>query len=280
MAPAGKSLWLTASMAFVALLAAVVPVRAYANTVCTLITDIATGAILVEDGECRARVTPASTFKIPLAVMGFDNGFLTDAHAPVLSFRKGDPDWGGANWRRDTDPSDWLRYSVVWYSQRITHALGARALRQYAESFQYGNADFSGDPGEDNGLERAWIASSLQVSPLEQVRFWEKLIQSRLPVSDAAMTQTRAIIGSWEKGSWTLHGKTGSAYPRRADRSFDYAHGWGWFVGWGEHDGRVLAFARLTQASQRRKGSEGNRAQDALLAEWPTLMARIGNGAP
>jgi beta-lactamase class D len=40
-----------------------------------------------------------------------------------LAFKEGDPDWGGDNWRQPTDPTRWLKYSVVWYSQRITHAL-------------------------------------------------------------------------------------------------------------------------------------------------------------
>ena len=76
---------------------------------------------------------------------------------PVLDYREGDPDWGGEEWKQPTDPTRWLKYSVVWYSQRITHALGAERLTAYANAFSYGNADFSGDPGKNNGLERAWI---------------------------------------------------------------------------------------------------------------------------
>ena len=71
---------------------------------------------LVEEGDCTGRVTPASTFKVPLAVMGFDAGVLTDAHAPVLTIRPGEPDWLGDAWRQPTDPTRWMKYSVVWYS--------------------------------------------------------------------------------------------------------------------------------------------------------------------
>lgn len=140
---------------------------AKADTVCTLILDAASGQVLVEEGDCQSRVTPASTFKVPLAVMAYDAGILRSAHEPVLAFQAGDPDWGGAYWTRNTDPIDWMRYSVVWYSQRITQMMGEQALARYAQDFGYGNADFSGDPGFKNGLERAWIASSLQVSPVE-----------------------------------------------------------------------------------------------------------------
>ena len=253
-----------------------IPARAaLAETLCTLVAEATTGAVLVEDGDCQTRVTPASTFKVPLAVMGFDAGFLKDAAHPVLAYHDGDPDWGGAKWRRDTNPADWLRYSVVWYSQRITHALGAEALTAYAQSFGYGNADFSGDAGFDNGLDRAWISSSLQVSPVEQARFLRALVLGALPVREDAMVQTRAIVETRQAGDWLVHGKTGAAYPRRADRSFDYAHGWGWYMGWVEKGDQLLVFVRLTQTRERMKGSPGLRARDVFLSEWPALAKQI-----
>lgn len=247
---------------------------ARAANICTVVADAATGAVLVEEGDCRTRVTPASTFKVPLAVMGFDAGFLNDADYPVLAYHDGDPDWGGANWRRDTNPADWLRYSVVWYSQRITHALGFEALTAYADAFGYGNADLSGDPGFDNGLDRAWIASSLQVSPYEQVRFLRALVLNALPVRDDAMSHAREIVEVRQADGWMVHGKTGAAYPRRADRSFDYARAWGWYVGWAEKDGQTLVFARLTQAREKTKASPGVLARDVFLSEWPELAGQ------
>lgn len=245
---------------------------AQGGTVCTLVADAQTGTVLLEEGDCRSRVTPASTFKVPLAVMAYDAGILTDADRPVMAYRAGDPDWGGANWTKDTDPTDWMRFSVVWYSQRITHSMGAEALTRYAQDFKYGNADFSGDPGFGNGLERAWIASSLQVSPREQVAFLRALVMDALPISSQAMRNARAIVESRQIGDWIIYGKTGAAYPRRADRSFDYARGWGWFVGWARSDARTLVFARLTQSSERTEGSPGNLTRDALLKEWADLV--------
>lgn len=242
-----------------------------AETLCTLVMEVQSGELLLEQGDCKTRVTPASTFKIPLAVMGYASGILEDAHAPVLSYRPGEPDWGGANWTRDTDPTDWLTYSVVWYSQRITAALGQHGLAEYAESFGYGNADFSGDAGHDNGLERAWIASSLTVSPIEQAMFLRGLLRDELPVSPKAMAQVRAIVEKRKVEGWTLHGKTGGAYPRRADRSFDRARGWGWYVGWAELGKRKLIFVRLTQDRTRKTGSPGIRARDAFIEIWPDL---------
>lgn len=249
--------------------------KAAPDIICTLISEAESGKVLLEEGDCRSRVTPASTFKVPLAVMAYDAGVLSDAHNPVLSFQKGDPDWGGANWTRDTDPTDWLRYSVLWYSQRITHIMGTEILEKYARDFHYGNADLSGDPGFNNGLERAWVASSLKVSPKEQASFLRSLVIGTLPVSAEAMAHTRELLEKHTTGNWVFHGKTGAAYPRRADRSFDYARGWGWYVGWAESEGQSLVFVRLTQARERLQVSPGGLTRDALLSKWPELAAQF-----
>ena len=245
---------------------------------CTIMLDAATGKTLIEEGDCAARTTPASTFKIPLAVIGYDTGFLKDAATPVLSYRKGDPDWGGANWLRDTSPADWMRYSVVWYSQRITRDLGRETLERYLRGFKYGNADLSGDAGFDNGLERAWIASSLEVSPREQVAFLRGLVNGTLAVGPEALEKAKRIVESRAVGDWTIHGKTGAAFPRRADRSFDYAHGWGWYVGWAEPNAemdKTVVFARLIRTRERTKTSPGVLTRDALFAQWPELAKTL-----
>lgn len=245
---------------------------AHAATLCTLLIDADTGEALLDEGDCTTRVTPASTFKIPLAVMGFDAGLLTGPDAPVLSFRPGDPDWGGANWTRDTSPAAWMVHSVLWYSQRLTRDMGQDTLARYARAFGFGNADFSGDPGLDNGLERAWIASSLEVSPHEQAAFLRALLLDALPVAPAAMRRTRALLETHPVNDWTLRGKTGTAYPRRADRSFDYARGWGWYVGWATRADRRVIFVHLTQQSERGPLSPGIAARDAFLRDWPALV--------
>ncbi|WP_024589095.1 class D beta-lactamase [Aliihoeflea sp. 2WW] len=258
--------------AFLALVASclIAASGAKAAEICTLIADGESGAVILERGDCRTRVTPASTFKVPLAVMGFDAGFLTAPDAPVLDFQEGYPDWI-AEWRRPTDPAAWMRHSVVWYSQQVTKALGAERLSAYAGAWGYGNADFSGDPGLGNGLERAWIASSLEVSPVEQVKFLHGLVNRTLTASPSAMEMTVAIVEGHRAGEWSVKGKTGSAYPRRTDRSFDRARAWGWYVGWATKGERSVVFARLNQDEERTEGPSGIRARDGFLAELAGL---------
>ncbi|WP_246659116.1 class D beta-lactamase [Rhizobium sp. FY34] len=236
--------------------------------------DASSSSVLLEEGRCGDRVTPASTFKLPLSVMAFDAGFLKDEHHPVLAFKQGYPDWGGEAWKQPTDTTRWLKYSVVWFSQEIARSLGAQRLHDYAERFGYGNADVSGDPGKNNGLERAWISSSLMISPVEQVAFLRKLVRRELPVSAHAIDMT---IRSMEEipiaDGWVVRGKTGMAYPRQADGSFDRARPWGWFVGWAQKDKRTLVFAKLVQDERKLVGSASLRARDAVLEDLPRLAA-------
>ncbi len=246
------------------------------EVICTIIADAETGRTVLEEGDCDLRKTPASTFKVPLAVIGFETGLLESANMPVLTYRAGDPDWGGEAWLRDTSPRDWMAHSVVWYSQRLTRALGAQALTDYAVLLKLGNADFSGDVGEDNGLDRAWLSSSLLISPREQIVFLCGLVLGNLPLSAEAMEQARDIMTSTSAAGWRFRGKTGGAYPREADGSFDYTQGIGWYVGWAERGPVTLVFARLTQADERLERSPGLITRDQLLAEWPEVSARAG----
>ena len=247
-----------------------------ARTVCTVIADADGGEVLLEEGDCRSRVTPASTFKVALSLIGYDTGFLTGITTPVLPYRQGYPDWGGKNWTQPTDPERWMKYSVVWYSRQITAALGADRIERYLKAFGYGNADFTGDPGSNNGLERAWISSSLKIAPSEQVAFLRHLVNRSLPGAPGAIDNTMALVETAAVADgWLVSGKTGSAYPRMADGSFDRSRGWGWFVGWANKGGRTVVFARLNQDERREKGSAGIRARTAFLEQWPRTAAGL-----
>ncbi len=247
-----------------------------AKILCTAIVEADTGRILKQEGlGCAARVTPASTFKIALSLMGFDAGFLKDEHSPTLNFQAGDPDWGGEEWHKPTDPERWMKYSVVWFSQRVTHALGQGAFEQYVNQFEYGNRNVSGDTGTSNALDRAWLSSSLRISPMEQVAFLRKVINRQLPVTNLAYDMTTRITanGTLADG-WELHGKTGTGAPgtTKADGSWDQAHSFGWYVGWVTKGPKTLVFARLIQDEKMTPGSAGIRARDSMLSILPPYL--------
>jgi beta-lactamase class D len=141
-------------------------------------------------------------------------------------------------------------------------------------AFHYGNEDVSGNPGKHDGLTQAWLSSSLQISPLEQLAFLEKLVRRQLPVKPKAYDMTGRItaIGTFRDG-WDVHGKTGTGFPTAADGSSDENHAFGWFVGWASRGARTVVFVRLIQDDRAQTTPAGIRARDAFLTELPGMLA-------
>ena len=245
---------------------------AQAATLCTVITDATTGKIVRQEGKCDSRVTPASTFKIPLSLMGFDAGFLVDAHSPSLPFKKGYADWI-ESWKQATDPTSWMKNSVVWYSRQITEALGEARFRDYVKRFDYGNQDVSGEAGKNDGLTNSWLSSSLKISPLEQIAFLRKLVRKEFRVSEQSYAMTSQITGLGDVAGWNVHGKTGTGPVRRADGSRVPGHTYGWFVGWISKGDRTFVFARLVEDEKREAVSPGIRTRENFLRELPSIVA-------
>lgn len=245
---------------------------AMAATLCTMVAEAESGTELYRQGDCDLRVPPASTFKIAISLMGYDAGLLTDAHNPALPFLPGYPDYL-PSWRATTDPTAWMKNSVVWYSQQITGRLGVENFRRYVVAFAYGNQDVSGNAGKNDGLTRSWLSSSLEISPAEQIDFLRKLVNGQLPVSVQAVAMTERLTTFDDiAGGWHLHGKTGTGAPAKADGSRDWDRAYGWFVGWATKAERKVVFARLIQDDGKQEISAGYRARDGLLHDLPALL--------
>lgn len=166
--------------------------------------------------QCALRLPPQSTFKIPLSLMAFDRNLITQDTV----FK-----WDGKNrdlpaWNHDQTAKSWMQNSTIWVSQEITPKLGIKKIKQYLKKFHYGNRDFSGDPEQNNALDKAWLNSSLKISANEQLKFMQGLVTNNLPVSIAALTETKAnMFLETTANGWRVYGKTGSAPTL------------GWFIG-------------------------------------------------
>lgn len=175
---------------------------------CTLVLDAVSGETLYRDGVCDRRFSPASTFKVPLSLIGYDAGILGDEHTPSWNYK---PEFNAVKRDRKTvDPTIWERDSIIWYSREITRRLGAGRFAGYVTKFGYGNMDVSGNAGKNDSLTRSWVNSSLEISPVEQTDFLRRLLAGEMPVSARAHNMTKAIIPTFQAGGWTVQGKTGS----------------------------------------------------------------------
>ena len=230
------------------------------------ITFLATkeGKTLVKEGNTFSRAAPCSTFKVALAVMGFDTGILKDSKTPLWEY-KSDYDALSPDmlciWQQDQTPETWIKYSCVWYSQKLTQQMGMKAMQGYVNAFQYGNRNLSGDVGKNNGLTHCWLSSSLRISPQEQITFLNKLLRNELPASPESQEKARALMYMGKlDGDWQLYGKTGSGrQPKR--RSQAEALQMGWFVGWIERGEERILFALHLRDTKAQKGYASIRAK-------------------
>jgi beta-lactamase class D len=233
---------------------------------CFELFDLKTNKLVVRSDprRCAQRTSPCSTFKVPLALMAFDSGILKDETSMMK--------WDGTKtsrdvWNRDQTAASWMQNSVVWFSQRLTPQLGMEKVKAYLSRFDFGNQDMSG------GLTTAWLDSSLQVSPDEELRFWERFWREELPVSKHAFDMTKKItfVGKSDSG-WTLHGKTGSGGVGARGPNQETKLWLGWFVGHVVRGDREYVFVtcysdRVESADHRPPGWIAREMSLQILAE-------------
>lgn len=190
--------------------------------------QIVTDARLAGDGDL-----PASTFKIPSALIGLERGVLSGADAMFK--------WDGverdiAAWNRDATLASALRDSTVWFFQEVARRVGAEAMKTSLVAFGYGNADIGGK------LDKFWLDGQLRISPREQVEFMTKLHRRALPVARRHMELVEHLMTRAQAPGWSWRGKTGST--ERDGRAV------GWLVGLAERDGKTWTYALMIRAPE------------------------------
>ncbi len=202
-----------------------------------LINGVTDEVVLELGPSIQKRVTPCSTFKIALSLMGFDAGILKDENHPVWNFQEGYDEYLDS-WDAPQTPQTWIKVSCLWYSKLIALELGMEKMQHYLALLKYGNQEMSG------GLTTAWVNSSIQISPKEQVAFIQKIVQEKLPVSIHAIQMTKRLLLLDELSErWKLYGKTGWSGHVGNDQEV------AWFVGWIEKENAFFPFAYNTRGT-------------------------------
>jgi bla regulator protein BlaR1 len=203
----------------------------------------------------QQRLTPASTFKLIIALVALETGA-----APDQSFRLR---WDGQRremdgWNQDLDLGEAMRLSATWYFDqllaRLDHDQVARVLRDIG----YGNADASGDPRE------FWVDGTLQTSAFDQVAVMAQLSAGGLGVGARTHAILRSITRLAERGGAVMYGKTGTAFVG--------AEGIAWLVGHVEWQGRRFAYATLMRAP----AADCDRLRQHRLEVTRTLLVQQG----
>lgn len=223
--------------------------------------------ILVSEGDCNKQYTPQSTFKIALSLIGFDSLILKNEFEPNWSLPKGiDPYINIC--KKDHSPKTWMRDSCLWYSQILTTKLGMQKFQDYVIEFSYGNMDISG------GLTKAWVSSSLKISPVEQTIFLQKIVDRKFPINSKSYDQTKKIMFIQElPAGWRLYGKTGNG--QMIGKNQDLQHGW--FVGYIEKENRHIVFANHIVDTKKQNIFASFRARNDTLTRLWYLINNLEN---
>jgi beta-lactamase class D len=202
-----------------------------------LLMDATTNTVIHELGpHIHERMSPGSTFKMALSLMGYEMGILEDEWTPIWGYHEGYVAYR-ESWKTSQSPRSWMKNSCIWYSQILAPKLGLEMIQNYLALFEYGNQDMSG------GITTAWLGSSLKISPAEQVRFIQKIIQERFPLSSQATEMTKRILFVEELPDGSkLFGKTGLFDQEEENLEV------GWFIGWVEKEEKYFPFAYQIRA--------------------------------
>ncbi len=171
--------------------------------------------------------TPASTFKIPNALIFLETGVVTDQNTPVIKWDGTRYDWPG--WNEDQTLRSAIKYSVVWFFQENARKVGKERMQKYVNLFDYGNKDIS------KGVDVFWLEEGMKISQMEQINFLRKFYSYALPIQKRNIDIVKEIIELEKTDSYRLCGKTGLAV--RA------SHKVGWLIGYVETKGNVYFFA-------------------------------------
>ena len=189
-----------------------------ADTSCVVIYEVATGTYWRSNASaCGTRLSPASTFKIPHALIALETGVVTPQTLQQ---------WDGTKyatrpaWERPHALESAIQNSVLWFFQRTAVKIGPDRMRSFLERFRYGNVDTSGPP------DQYWVNGRLRISADEQVEFLRRFYARDLgikpehyetvfhaliepPGGVQNATGIHALSTKWRKSD-TLSAKTGA----------------------------------------------------------------------
>jgi beta-lactamase class D len=238
-------MFLGRAVAIVALIAcSVTPAVAQASHSCVVAIDA--NAVQRWNGsaaDCATRLSPASTYKIPHALIGLETGVITET---TVEKWDGVRHAGQPKWNQDHTVLSAMRPSVLWFFQKMAPRIGAARAHEWLQRFQYGNTDTSGE------ITQYWVNGRLRISPDEQLAFLKRFYDGTLPVSKAhvdrlteALEQAPGMVenargmttldAQWRPGI-TLNSKTGASTIASGESV-------SWLVGRLTVDQRKIVFA-------------------------------------
>jgi beta-lactamase class D len=198
------------------------------------VLDLAGSRIVVSDRErAETAFLPASTFKIPNALIALETGVAADADNPTFPWDRVVREFDA--WNQDHTLRSAIKVSSVPTFQEIARRIGPERMQRYVTEFNYGNRDIGDGP-----IDMFWLTGALRISAFQQIDFLKKLYRGELPASKQNQETVRDIIYLETSEFGTIRGKTGAVGIGVSSGS---KASLGWLVGWLEHGTKAYIFA-------------------------------------
>jgi beta-lactamase class D len=177
---------LTGILALAAAMMAPGSTRAQTPRECAILQALDGSTPFVSDAaECAVTSAPASTFKVPHALIALETGIVGDPHAVVA--------WDGTKqafslWEKPHSLDSAMKDSVLWFYQRTASRIGRERMQAALQRLGYGTDRYDGEQTE------FWLNGDLAVSPLEQLDFMARLVRYQLPATRAHVDAVKAAF--------------------------------------------------------------------------------------
>ncbi len=214
------------------------------------------------DALAKQATTPASTFKVFVALVALQTGALTSAEEVIA--------WNGVRyphmpeWEKSMNLREAMQSSSESYFGVLSKRIGREAMAHWVKQLKYGNQRIGIEP------QRAWLDDVFLITGLEQLAFMERLRQGTLGIDARHIAAVKtAMLSSEERGTGgvaRIYGKTGTSGAR------DGRLGVGWWVGFVEYEDdskQGLSFALRIEMSK----PEDRQVRVALGS---TLLRKLG----
>src|SRR5262245_60185321 len=152
---------------------------------CVIIGPRDGGSPSISDAkECALASAPASTFKIPHALIALQTGVIAaDTEVP----------WDGTKydsplWQRPHTVTSAIQWSALPFFQRTAGLIGRDRMRQGLKDLAYAADDVEGE------IRTFWLTGDLAVTPLEQYAFLQRFFAGRLSVDAAHVATVRQAL--------------------------------------------------------------------------------------
>jgi len=221
-----------------------------ANT-CVVLLDAKTGLSAFQYGSpevCRTPLPPCSTFDVPLALAGLDQGVITQQTV----YKWDNTPQKVKAWETDADVTKAFHDDIGWWWGNLATAIGHDKLSDAAHRFDYGNRFVDGPVtsfwmGPPNG-------GGLEITTDQQAHFFKRFYAGELglkPATSQFMQQllVREVRDDSRTGRATFSAAEG-ACPSNADGSNNAA----WAAGRLQAQDRDLIYAASVNAADAPPG--------------------------